>query len=53
MDLDELQKVINEKVVMEHEYSEDTKRVPPIPHGYKQQPQGKDQLRKKVFFFDI
>ena len=40
MDLDDLQKELNKRVVEEHEFI-----------GYKQQPRGIDQLRKKVFFF--
>lgn len=40
MDLDDLQKEINKRVVEEHTHI-----------GYKQQPRGIDQLRRKVYFF--
>ena len=41
-ELDEIQKEVNERVVKNYKY--DTV-------GYKQQPRGIDQLRRKVFFF--
>ena len=40
MDLDEIQKEVNERVVIRYNFKD-----------YKQQPRGIDQLRKKVFFF--
>ena len=40
MDLDEIQKEVNERVVKKYGYM-----------GHKQQPRGVDQLRRKVFFF--
>ena len=46
MDLDEIQKEVNERVVKKYSYEH-------MGHNmtYKQQPRGVDQLRKKVFFF--
>ena len=41
MDLDEIQKEVNERVVKKYQFRE-----------FKQQPRGIDQLRRKVFFFD-
>ena len=40
MDLDEIQKEVNERVVKKYTHL-----------GHKQQPRGIDQLRKKVYFF--
>jgi hypothetical protein len=40
MDLDEIQKEVNESVVVKYQFRD-----------YKQQPRGIDQLRRKVYFF--
>ena len=45
MDLDEIQKEVNERVVKKYTLKKYGHK------GHKQQPRGVDQLRRKVFFF--
>ena len=50
MDLDEIQKAVNARVVsVPMEYQ--SKKDPTKKYDFRQQPRGIDQLRKKVFFF--